>query len=89
MGEALHTSKPNEVLHFDFLYMGMAKTADQYILLMKDDLSGYIWLHLTAASNATEAVEILMLGLSTFCIVHTWFSYQGDYFKNEVMPGLP
>jgi hypothetical protein len=35
--------KPNEILHFDFLYIGLSRDGKyQYLLLLKDDLSGYL-----------------------------------------------
>ena len=41
-GEALHASLPNEIIHFDFLYMGPSEKCYKYLLLIKDDLSGYL-----------------------------------------------
>jgi hypothetical protein len=39
----LHATKLKEILHFDFLYIGLSRDENyQYILLLKDDLSGYI-----------------------------------------------
>jgi hypothetical protein len=39
MGEALHPSKPNEVIHFDYLYMGPSVYDLKYVLIVKDDYS--------------------------------------------------
>ena len=44
-GEAVHASKPNEVIHFDSLYIGPASQDVTYLLLLKDDASGFVWLH--------------------------------------------
>jgi hypothetical protein len=45
LGTKIHATKPNEVLHFDFLYIGLSRDGKyQYLLIFKDDLSGYIWL---------------------------------------------
>jgi hypothetical protein len=45
LGTQLHATKPNEILHFDFLYIGLSRNGKyQYLLLLKDDLSGYLWL---------------------------------------------
>jgi hypothetical protein len=35
-GEALHASKPNEVIHFDYLYMGPSVDDAKYVLIVKD-----------------------------------------------------
>jgi hypothetical protein len=43
LGTQLHATKPNEILHFDFLYVGLSRDGKyQYSLLLKDDLSGYL-----------------------------------------------
>jgi hypothetical protein len=45
LGTQLHATKPNEILHFDFLYIGLSRDRKhQYLLLLKDDLSEYVWL---------------------------------------------
>jgi Integrase zinc binding domain len=41
----LHATKPNEILHFDFLYICLSRDGKyQYLLFLKDDLSEYLWL---------------------------------------------
>jgi hypothetical protein len=42
-GEALHASKPNEVIHFDFLNMDPSFDDVKYVLIVKDDYSNYVW----------------------------------------------
>jgi hypothetical protein len=37
MGDALHASKPNEVIHFDYLYMRTSVDDVKYVLNVKDD----------------------------------------------------
>jgi Integrase zinc binding domain len=52
----LHVIKPNEIMHFDFLYIGLSIDRNyQYIILFKDNLSGFLWLVpcRTAESAAT------------------------------------
>jgi hypothetical protein len=44
MGEALHASKPNEVIHFDCLYIVPSVDDVKYVLIVKDDYSNYVWL---------------------------------------------
>jgi Integrase zinc binding domain len=42
-GKKLYETKPNEILHFDFLYIGLSRDGMyQYLLLLMDDLSGYL-----------------------------------------------
>jgi Integrase zinc binding domain len=43
LGTQLHATKPNEILHFDFLCIGLSRDGKyQYLLLLKDDLIGYL-----------------------------------------------
>jgi hypothetical protein len=39
-GEAIHATLPNEVINFDFLFLGPSKTGEKYLLLIKDDCRG-------------------------------------------------
>jgi hypothetical protein len=39
LGTQLHATKPNEILHFNFLYIGLSRDGKyQYLLLLNDDL---------------------------------------------------
>jgi hypothetical protein len=41
LGTQLHATKPNEILPFGFLYIGLSRHGKyKYLLLLKDDLSG-------------------------------------------------
>jgi hypothetical protein len=38
LGTQLHATKPNEILHLDFLYIRLSRDGTyQYLLLLKDD----------------------------------------------------
>nr|CCA26202.1 AlNc14C357G10959 [Albugo laibachii Nc14] len=41
LGAALRATKPNEVLHFDFLTMSQVSNGSKYILVLKDGMSGF------------------------------------------------
>ena len=43
LANSLHATKPNEVLQFDFLYMGRSNGREKYVLILKDDLSSYLF----------------------------------------------
>lgn len=36
-----HALRPNQILHFDYLYMGTGADGHRYTLVLKDDLSSY------------------------------------------------
>jgi transposase InsO family protein len=80
----LHPTKPNEILHFDFLYIGLSRDGKyQYLLLLKDDLSGHIWLVPCRTANAEATVDALMRLFAVFDVVLLWISDRGSQCKNE------
>ena len=84
----LHATRPNELVHFDFLYMGPSTTAIKHFLVIRDDLSSYLWLcPVTAADGPTTARE-LSRWIDTFTAMDLWGSDQGSHFKNQVMESL-
>jgi hypothetical protein len=61
LGTQLHATKPNEILHFDCLYIGLSRDGKyQYLLLLKDDLNGYLWLVPCRTADAAATVDALM-----------------------------
>ena len=38
----MHADRPNELLHFDYLYMNESATGEKYVLILKDDASSFI-----------------------------------------------
>ena len=59
-----------------------------YILIIKDDHSGYVWLIPAEAANSETVVESLIRWFTTFGIVTTWVSDRGSHFKNELVAQL-
>jgi Integrase zinc binding domain len=58
LGTQLHATKPNEILHFGFLYIGLSRDGKyQYLLLLKDDLSGYLWLVQCRTADAAASAR--------------------------------
>jgi RNase H-like domain found in reverse transcriptase/Reverse transcriptase (RNA-dependent DNA polymerase)/Integrase zinc binding domain/Chromo (CHRromatin Organisation MOdifier) domain len=86
--QTLHAAKVNEVLHFDYLYGGSSSTGEKYILICKDDLSGYVWLKPCVAPTADFVVETLTAWFGTFGTATVWVSDQASHFKCEVMKKL-
>jgi hypothetical protein len=58
--ETLHSDKPGEILHFDFLYMGPSLTGELYALVLKDDASMYAGLIAAKGADADTVVNALM-----------------------------
>jgi RNase H-like domain found in reverse transcriptase/Integrase zinc binding domain len=61
LGEALHADKPNVVLHFDFLYVGKSSSVPIYILVLRDDMPGYVWLWPCKHADAPSTVDALTI----------------------------
>jgi transposase InsO family protein len=86
LGTQLHATKPNEILHFDFLCIGLSRIGKyQYLLLVKDDLSGYLWLVSCRTADAAANVDALMRWFAVLGVVLLWISDRGSHFKNELV----
>jgi len=85
MGHALHSDRPNEIIHFDYLYMGPSDQGMQYVLIIKDDASAFVWLEPCTATDAESTVEVLLRWFASFGVVQTWISDRGSHFKNSVV----
>ncbi len=88
LSATLHATLPNQVIHFDFLYMGPGTDKAKYILVVKDDLSSYTWLHVAAHADAETCAAALARWIRTFGAMTHWVSDQGTHFKNQVMAAL-
>ena len=88
LGTAIHAEKPNELLHFDYLYMTPSEGNFLYILILKDDHSGYIRLVPTQAANAENAARALVDWFTTFGVVTQLVSDRGSHFRNELVTML-
>ena len=84
---ALHASKPNELLHFDYYYMMEGKDNYKYVLILKDDFSSYVWLKATKETTAEVTADYLIDWFSTFGVVNDWVSDRGSHFKNQLVEG--
>jgi hypothetical protein len=85
LGMQLHATKLNEIM-FDFLYIGLSRDGKyQYVLLLKDDLIGYLWLVPCRTAGAAATVDALMRCFGVFGVVLLWISDRGSHFKNKVV----
>ena len=74
-----------ELFRFDFLYIGESRTIHEYILILKDDFSGYVLLRAVSRADAQTTANVLMEYFTIFVPVLQWFSDQGPHFCNKVM----
>ena len=87
-GRTLQAQAPNEVLHFDYYYVGQSASGREYVLVLKDGLSHFVELVACSSTNSEVAVEALLDWFKRYGIVPTWVSDQPTHFRNEVMTGL-
>jgi RNase H-like domain found in reverse transcriptase/Integrase zinc binding domain len=86
LGTQPHATKPNEILHLDFLYIGLSRDGKcQYLLLLEDDLSGYLWLVPCRTADAAATVDALMRWFAVFGVVLLWTADIDSPFKKEVV----
>ena len=88
LGTALHGMKPNEVVHLDFLYMGGSTSGHKYTLLMKDDLSGYVWLRAFDTADSESAADQLSEWIAAFGCMKWIVTDQGSHFSNKLIREL-
>jgi Integrase zinc binding domain len=86
LGTQLHATKLKEILDFYFLYIGLSRDGKyQYLLLLKDDLSEYLWRVPCRTDDAAATVDALMRWFAVFGVVLLWISGRGSHLKNEVV----
>lgn len=86
---ALHRSTQNEVVHMDFLYMGEAtESYMKYVLIIRDDLSGYIWLWRTTSATSDVAIDALSTEIGTFGSTAWLVTDQGSHITATLMTYL-
>ena len=87
-GHALHAERPNEILHIDYLYLGPSIEDARYALLIKDDLSSYIWIWPTARATSEHAVDALTTWFACFGAPEWIVTDQGPHFQNNLLSAM-
>lgn len=88
LSETIHGTLPNQVVHFDYLYMGVGVNDMKYLLVVKDDISSYCWLCPSPFANSEHTAHELARWIQTFTAMDIWVSDQGSHFKNSVLKRL-
>ena len=88
MGHAMHASKSNLLIHFDYCYIMAGEKVMQYVLIIKDDFSGYVWLTTVAEADAQNTADALIKWFASFGTVKQWVTDRGSHFKNQVVACL-
>lgn len=65
--------------------MGQAATGDRYILMIRDDHSGYCWFFPATTLAAETAADVLIDWSASFGVPETLMSDGPTHFKNETL----
>ena len=85
---ALHGSRPGEVVHMEFLYLGPSTTGQLYVLILRDDFSSFVWLFSGNTADSDTAVDAIVQWIGTFGCMDWIVSDQGSHFKNKILEAL-
>ena len=98
LGETAHGTRPGEVLHFDYLYVGDSgplgnggldeENGFKYILVMIDDLSNFVWLEPTESCTAASTAKHLLRWCKILVVPEIWVSTITSHLKRRLMKTL-
>ncbi|CAM9990665.1 unnamed protein product, partial [Sphacelaria rigidula] len=81
LGETVHGTTPNEVVHFDFLHVGESSPlAFQDILVLMDDLSNFVALEPVAVCTAESTAASWLNWCKTLGVPRVWVSDTATHF---------
>ena len=86
LATTLHGSRPNEVVHSDYLYLGPSRDGLLYVLILKDYFSGYVWQY--EAGDVDSAVEAIIEWIASLGVMDWIVTDQGSHFKNKSVEAL-
>jgi hypothetical protein len=89
LGEAVHGTQRNEVLHMDWIYVMSAPVGGvhdfQWNLILRDDLTGMIKITPAHTPNTLVTVEALLEWRALFGSPQTLVTDMASYFVSDVM----
>ena len=85
LSTTIQGKKPNDVIHFDYLYMGEGIANLKYKLVITDELSPYLWIVPATNADAETAASELAKWIRVSTVMPAWVNDQGSHFKNHVM----
>jgi hypothetical protein len=88
LGEQIHATERNQILHYDFIHIGASEEGFMYLLVIKDDYSGYVDLIPCETPNSDTVIKALLRWYGMFGISLVHVSDQGSHFKNSVIAEL-
>ena len=84
-GPAVHGTKPNDLVQFDYIEIADAANGDKYILMVRDDHPDYKWLFPFPTTNAFNAASALVEWCAAFGVPNGFMSDGPTHFRNETL----
>jgi transposase InsO family protein len=84
-GPAVHGTKPNDLLQFDYIELGPSQAGDKYVLMLRDDHSDYKWFFAFAGESAENAALAIIDWCAAFGVPNCLMSDGPTHFKNETV----
>ena len=88
LGSTVVATKPNEVLHMDFLKLPLSTDGFCYVLVIKDGMSGFSEFIPCRGCTAEDALHALNDWFKRYGPVFLWVTDQGSHFKNRAITAL-
>lgn len=76
LGHSVHATKSNELIHSDYCYMGRGEGSYTYTLIIKDDISDYVWFRPCESADSDTTAKMLIEWFAAFGVVNKWISEQ-------------
>lgn len=87
-GPALHGTKPNDLLQFDYIEIAHGRSGEKYVLMLRDDHSNYAWFYATCDTAAEQAASAIIDWCAAFGTPKQLMSDGPTHFKNETIRQL-
>lgn len=84
-GPAIHGTKANDLLQFDYVEIANTPSGMKYILMLRDDHSDYKWLLPFPDTSAENAARAIIDWSAAFGVPKGLMSDGPTHFKNETM----
>lgn len=85
LSTTIHGSRPNDVIHFEYVSLSQSDKEDKYALVVKNDLGGYFWLEPGASADFEHASKVLSCWTRVSIAPELWVFDQDSQSKNEVL----
>lgn len=84
-GPSMFGTMQNDLIQFDYIDLGFNCTGKRYILMVKDDQSGYSWFYPTHTTDATSATNAPLDWSVAFGPTSGLMSDGPSHFRNEAV----